>query len=107
MPQAVITKDNVTMQIDTVLFIKLPILNFGLRHWKSSHRNWKFNCNNLRNIIGDFTDDPDLWHHKCQNAPNPWRGHRPVGIKVNRVELKNILPPQDIQNAIDDKWKPS
>ncbi len=109
MPQAVITKDNVTMQIDTVLFYQVTdpkLLVYGIENPAIAIEN--LTATTLRNIIGDLELDETLTSRDIINvrmrqildeATDPW------GIKVNRVELKNILPPQDIQNAMERQMK--
>lgn len=108
-PQAVITKDNVTMQIDTVLFFQIvdPVLySYGIENPIMAIEN--LTATTLRNIIGDLELDETLTSRDVINtrmrvtldeATDPW------GIKVNRVELKNILPPQDIQTAMERQMK--
>ncbi|NLC89020.1 MAG: paraslipin, partial [Clostridiaceae bacterium] len=104
-PQPVITKDNVTMQIDTVIFFQIvdPVLySYGIENPIMAIEN--LTATTLRNIIGDLELDETLTSRDVINtrmrvtldeATDPW------GIKVNRVELKNILPPQDIQTAME------
>ena len=108
-PQFVITKDNVTMQIDTVLFYQIvdPVLySYGIENPINAIDN--LSATTLRNIIGDLELDETLTSRDTINtqmrilldeATDPW------GIKVNRVELKNIIPPQDIQNAMERQMK--
>lgn len=108
-PQAVITKDNVTMQIDTVIFFQVvdPVLySYGIENPILAIEN--LTATTLRNIIGDLELDETLTSRDVINtrmritldeATDPW------GIKVNRVELKNILPPQDIQTAMERQMK--
>ncbi|MDD2426839.1 MAG: SPFH/Band 7/PHB domain protein [Eubacteriales bacterium] len=108
-PQPVITKDNVTMQIDTVIFYQVmdPVLySYGIENPIMAIEN--LTATTLRNIIGDLELDETLTSRDVINtrmrvtldeATDPW------GIKVNRVELKNILPPQDIQNAMERQMK--
>ena len=108
-PQAVITKDNVTMQIDTVIFFQVvdPVLySYGIENPILAIEN--LTATTLRNIIGDLELDETLTSRDLINtrkritldeATDPW------GIKVNRVELKNILPPQDIQTAMERQMK--
>ena len=108
-PQFVITKDNVTMQIDTVLFYQVvdPILySYGIEDPINSIDN--LSATTLRNLIGDLELDETLTSRDTINnqmrilldeATDPW------GIKVNRVELKNIIPPKDIQNAMERQMK--
>ncbi|MBN1775662.1 MAG: SPFH/Band 7/PHB domain protein [Clostridiales bacterium] len=109
MPQAVITKDNVTMQIDTVLFYQVvdpKLFTYGIENPIIAIEN--LSATTLRNIIGDLELDEcltsrDLINTKMRvildEATDPW------GIKVNRVELKNILPPREIQNAMEKQMK--
>ena len=104
-PQPVITKDNVTMQIDTVVYFQItdPMLyTYGIDRPLVAIEN--LSATTLRNIIGDLELDQCLTSRDVINtkmrsildeATDPW------GIKVNRVELKNILPPKDIQNAME------
>ena len=108
-PQPVITKDNVTMQIDTVLYFQITdpkLYTYGVEHPMSAIEN--LTATTLRNIIGDLELDQSLTSRDIINskmraildeATDPW------GIKVNRVELKNILPPQDIQNSMEKQMK--
>ena len=108
-PQAVITKDNVTMQIDTIIFFQVvdPVLySYGIENPILAIEN--LTATTLRNIIGDLELDETLTSRDLINtrmritldeATDPW------GIKVNRVELKNILPPQDIQTAMERQMK--
>lgn len=108
-PQPVITKDNVTMQIDTVIFFQIvdPVLySYGIENPIIAIEN--LTATTLRNIIGDLELDETLTSRDVINtrmrvtldeATDPW------GIKVNRVELKNILPPQDIQTAMERQMK--
>ncbi|HZJ69159.1 MAG TPA: SPFH domain-containing protein [Candidatus Eisenbacteria bacterium] len=108
-PQFVITKDNVTMQIDTVLFYQVvdPVLySYGIENPINAIDN--LTATTLRNIIGDLELDETLTSRDVINqqmrilldeATDPW------GIKVNRVELKNIIPPKDIQNAMERQMK--
>lgn len=108
-PQFVITKDNVTMQIDTVLFYQVvdPVLYcYGIENPINAIDN--LSATTLRNIIGDLELDETLTSRDTINqqmrilldeATDPW------GIKVNRVELKNIVPPQDIQNSMEKQMK--
>ncbi|MDI9490326.1 MAG: SPFH/Band 7/PHB domain protein [Clostridiaceae bacterium] len=108
-PQFVITKDNVTMQIDTVLFYQVvdPILySYGIEDPINAIDN--LSATTLRNLIGDLELDETLTSRDTINnqmrilldeATDPW------GIKVNRVELKNIIPPKDIQNAMERQMK--
>lgn len=108
-PQPVITKDNVTMQIDTVLYFQITdpkLFTYGVEHPMSAIEN--LTATTLRNIIGDLELDQTLTSRDVINskmrvildeATDPW------GIKVNRVELKNILPPTDIQNSMEKQMK--
>ena len=108
-PQAVITKDNVTMQIDTVLFYQIvdpKLYTYGIERPISAIEN--LSATTLRNIIGDLELDQTLTSRDIINtkmrelldeATDPW------GIKVNRVELKNILPPREIQIAMEKQMK--
>ena len=108
-PQPVITKDNVTMQIDTVVYFQITdpkLYTYGVEHPMMAMEN--LTATTLRNIIGDLELDQtltsrDLINTKMRSildeATDPW------GIKVNRVELKNILPPQDIQSSMEKQMK--
>ena len=108
-PQPVITKDNVTMQIDTVIYFQITdpkLYTYGVEHPMNAIEN--LTATTLRNIIGDMELDQcltsrDIINSKMRNildeATDPW------GIKVNRVELKNILPPKEIQNAMEKQMK--
>ncbi|MCR5825398.1 MAG: SPFH/Band 7/PHB domain protein [Oscillospiraceae bacterium] len=108
-PQPVITKDNVTMQIDTVIYFQITdpkLYTYGVEHPMSAIEN--LTATTLRNIIGDMELDQSLTSRDIINAKmrsildeatDPW------GIKVNRVELKNILPPREIQNAMEKQMK--
>ena len=108
-PQPVITKDNVTMQIDTVVYFQItdPMLyTYGIERPIVAIEN--LSATTLRNIIGDLDLDQCLTSRDVINtkmrsildeATDPW------GIKVHRVELKNILPPKDIQNAMEKQMK--
>ena len=108
-PQPVITKDNVTMQIDTVIYFQITdpkLYTYGVEHPMSAIEN--LTATTLRNIIGDLELDQSLTSRDHINtqmraildeATDPW------GIKVNRVELKNILPPREIQNAMEKQMK--
>ena len=108
-PQPVITKDNVTMQIDTVIYFQITdpkLYAYGIEHPMIAIEN--LSATTLRNIIGDLELDQcltsrDLINGKMRNildeATDPW------GIKVNRVELKNILPPREIQSAMEKQMK--
>jgi len=108
-PQPVITKDNVTMQIDTVVYFQITdpkLYTYGIEQPILAIEN--LSATTLRNIIGDLELDQcltsrDIINSKMRNildeATDPW------GIKVNRVELKNILPPKEIQNAMEKQMK--
>lgn len=108
-PQAVITKDNVTMQIDTVVFYQIvdpKLYTYGIENPILAIEN--LSATTLRNIIGDLELDETLTSRDLINArmretldiaTDPW------GIKVNRVELKNIIPPREIQNAMERQMK--
>ena len=108
-PQPVITKDNVTMQIDTVVYFQITdpkLYTYGIENPMAAIEN--LTATTLRNIIGDLELDQTLTSRDIINtkmraildeATDPW------GIKVNRVELKNILPPQDIQNSMEKQMK--
>ena len=108
-PQPVITKDNVTMQIDTVIYFQITdpkLYTYGVEYPMSAIEN--LTATTLRNIIGEMELDQSLTSRDIINtkmrtildeATDPW------GIKVNRVELKNILPPQDIQNSMEKQMK--
>lgn len=108
-PQPVITKDNVTMQIDTVLYFQVTdpkLYAYGVENPMSAIEN--LTATTLRNIIGELELDQSLTSRDIINArmrsildeaTDPW------GIKVNRVELKNILPPKDIQNAMEKQMR--
>ena len=108
-PQPVITKDNVTMQIDTVLYYEITdpkMYTYGVEHPLTAIEN--LTATTLRNIIGELELDQTLTSRDIINgkmrsildeATDPW------GIKVNRVELKNILPPREIQEAMEKQMK--
>ena len=108
-PQPVITKDNVTMQIDTVVYFQITdpkLYAYGVEQPMAAMET--LTATTLRNIIGDLELDQTLTTRDVVNtkmraildeATDPW------GIKVNRVELKNILPPQDIQNSMEKQMK--
>jgi len=108
-PQAVITKDNVTMQIDTVVFYQIidpKLYTYGIERPIIAIEN--LSATTLRNIIGDLELDQTLTSRDIINtrmreildeATDPW------GIKVNRVELKNIIPPKEIQQAMEKQMK--
>ena len=108
-PQPVITKDNVTMQIDTVIYFQITdpkLYAYGVEHPMNAIEN--LTATTLRNIIGDMDLEQSLTSRDTSNsrmravldeATDPW------GIKVNRVELKNIIPPKDIQTAMEKQMK--
>ncbi|MBE6996054.1 MAG: SPFH/Band 7/PHB domain protein [Ruminococcaceae bacterium] len=108
-PQPVITKDNVTMQIDTVIYFQITdpkLYTYGVEHPMNAIEN--LTATTLRNIIGELELDQSLTSRDTINAKmraildeatDPW------GIKVNRVELKNIIPPREIQNAMEKQMK--
>lgn len=108
-PQPVITKDNVTMQIDTVVYYQITdpkLYAYGVESPMMAIEN--LTATTLRNIIGDLELDETLTSRDTINtrmraildeATDPW------GIKVNRVELKNVMPPADIQNAMERQMK--
>ena len=108
-PQPVITKDNVTMQIDTVLYFEITdpkLYTYGVEHPMTAIEN--LTATSLRNIIGDLELDQcltsrDIINSKLRSildeATDPW------GIRINRVELKNILPPKEIQTAMEKQMK--
>lgn len=108
-PQPVITKDNVTMQIDTVVYYSITdpkLYTYGVDNPISAIEN--LTATTLRNIIGDLELDETLTSRDVINtkmrsildeATDPW------GIKVNRVEVKNILPPRDIQEAMEKQMR--
>ena len=108
-PQPVITKDNVTMQIDTVVYYQITdpkMYTYGVDHPMSAIEN--LTATTLRNIIGDLELDETLTSRELVNtkmrsildeATDPW------GIKINRVELKNILPPKEIRDAMEKQMK--
>ena len=108
-PQPVITKDNVTMQIDTVVFFQITdpkLYAYGVENPLAAIEN--LTATTLRNIIGDMELDHTLTSRDTINsqirvildeATDPW------GIKVNRVELKNIIPPSEIQDAMEKQMK--
>lgn len=108
-PQPVITKDNVTMRIDTVVFFQITdpkLFAYGVENPIMAIEN--LTATTLRNIIGDLELDETLTSRETINtkmrasldiATDPW------GIKVNRVELKNIIPPQAIQDAMEKQMK--
>ncbi len=108
-PQPVITEDNVTMQIDTVVYFQITdpkLYTYGIERPIVAIEN--LSATTLRNIIGDLELDQCLTSRDVINtkmraildeATDPW------GIKVNRVELKNILPPKEIQNAMEKQMK--
>ena len=108
-PQPVITKDNVTIQVDTVLFFQITdpkLYAYGVEHPMAAIEN--LTATTLRNLIGDLELDQSLPSRDIINAKmrvildeatDPW------GIKVNRVELKNIMPPREIQDAMEKQMK--
>ncbi|MBQ7309602.1 MAG: SPFH/Band 7/PHB domain protein [Clostridia bacterium] len=108
-PQAVITKDNVKMQIDTVVFYQITdckLFTYGVESPLAAIEN--LTATTLRNIIGELELDSTLTSRDIINtkmraildeATDPW------GIKVNRVELKNIIPPREIQDAMEKQMK--
>ena len=108
-PQPVITKDNVTIQVDTVLFFQITdpkLYAYGVEHPMAAIEN--LTATTLRNLIGDLELDQSLTSRDIINAKmrvildeatDPW------GIKVNRVELKNIMPPSEIQDAMEKQMK--
>ena len=108
-PQPVITKDNVTMRIDTVVFYQITdpkLFTYGVENPMMAIEN--LTATTLRNIIGDLELDQTLTSRETINtqmrsaldiATDPW------GIKVNRVELKNIIPPAEIQNEMEKQMK--
>jgi regulator of protease activity HflC (stomatin/prohibitin superfamily) len=108
-PQPVITKDNVTMQIDTVVYFQITdpkLYTYGVDNPMSAIEN--LTATTLRNIIGDLELDETLTSRDIINtkmraildeATDPW------GIKVNRVEVKNIIPPEDIQEAMEKQMR--
>ena len=108
-PQPVITKDNVTMQIDSVVYLYFAdpkLLTYGVEHTMSAIEN--LTATTLRNIIGDLELDQTLTSRDTINtkmraildeATDPW------GIKITRVELKNIMPPRDIQDSMEKQMR--
>lgn len=108
-PQSVITKDNVTMQIDTVVYFQITdpkLYTYGVENPISAIEN--LTATTLRNIIGDLELDETLTSRDVINtkmciildeATDPW------GIKITRVEVKNILPPRDIQDAMEKQMR--
>ena len=108
-PQPVITKDNVTMQIDTVIYFQLTdpkLYTYGVEYPMSAIEN--LTATTLRNIIGELELDQSLTSRDTINAKMRSildEATDPCGIKVNRVELKNILPPREIQNAMEKQMK--
>ncbi len=108
-PQPVITKDNVTMRIDTVIFFQITdpkLFAYGVENPLMAIEN--LTATTLRNVIGEMELDQTLTSREVINtkmraaldvATDPW------GIKVNRVELKNIIPPAEIQNAMEKQMK--
>lgn len=109
LPQPVITKDNVTMQIDTVVYFQITdpkLYTYGIEEPMNAIEN--LTATTLRNIIGDLELDETLTSRDLINAKmceildeatDPW------GIKINRVEVKNILPPKDIQEAMEKQMR--
>ena len=108
-PQPVITKDNVTMQIDTVIYFQITdpkLYTYGVEYPMSAIEN--LTATTLRNIIGELELDQSLTSRDTINAKMRSildEATAPWGIKVNRVELKNILPPREIQNAMEKQMK--
>ena len=108
-PQPVITKDNVTMQIDTIVFFQVTdpkLFTYGVEDPVTALEN--LSSTTLRNIIGELDLDDTLTSRDIINskmrsildeATDPW------GIKVNRVEVKNILPPKDIRDAMERQMR--
>lgn len=108
-PQAVITKDNVSMQIDTIIYFQIAdskLFTYGVENPMMAIEN--LTATTLRNIIGDLELDETLTSRDIINtkmrsfldeATDPW------GIKINRVELKNIIPPKDIQEAMEKQMR--
>lgn len=108
-PQPVITKDNVTMEIDTVVYYQITdakLLSYGVNNPLTAIEN--LTATTLRNIIGDLELDETLTSREHINsririvldeATDPW------GIKINRVEVKNIVPPRDIQDAMEKQMR--
>ena len=108
-PQPVITKDNVTMQIDTVVYFQITdskLYTYGVENPVNAIEN--LTATTLRNIIGELELDQTLTSRDIINskmrsildeAPDPW------GIKVNRVEVKNIMPPKDIQESMEKQMR--
>ncbi len=108
-PQPVITKDNVTMEIDTVIYFQITdpkLYTYGVSNPMSAIEN--LTATTLRNILGDLELDESLTSREVINsririildeATDPW------GIKINRVEVKNIIPPKDIQNAMEKQMR--
>ena len=108
-PQPVITKDNVTMEIDTVIYFQITdpkLYTYGVANPMAAIEN--LTATTLRNIIGDLELDESLTSREIINskirivldeATDAW------GIKINRVEVKNIVPPKDIQNAMEKQMR--
>ena len=108
-PQPVITKDNVTMQIDTVVYFQITdskLYTYGIENPVNAIEN--LTATTLRNIIGELELDETLTSRDVINtkmraildeATDPW------GVKVNRVEVKNILPPKDIQESMEKQMR--
>ena len=109
LPQPVITKDNVTMEIDTVVYYQITdpkLFNYGVENPMNAIEN--LTATTLRNIIGELELDESLTSREHINAKirlvldeatDPW------GIKINRVEVKNIMPPKDIQMAMEKQMR--
>jgi regulator of protease activity HflC (stomatin/prohibitin superfamily) len=109
LPQPVITKDNVTIQIDTVIYYQITdpkLYSYGVEYPMSAIEN--LTATTLRNIIGDLELDESLTSREFINtkmrevldeATDPW------GIKIKRVEVKNIMPPRDIQTAMEKQMR--
>ena len=108
-PQPVITKDNVTMQIDTVLYFQITdpkLYTYGVEHPMSAIEN--LTATTLRNIIGELELDQTLTSRDIINSKMRSfldEATDPCGIKVNRVELKNIMPPKDIQESMEKQMR--
>ena len=108
-PQPVITKDNVTMRIDTVVFFQITdskLYAYGVEHPIMAIEN--LTATTLRNIIGDLELDQTLTSREIINTKmrfSLYQSTDPWGIKVNRVELKNIIPPAAIQDAMEKQMK--
>ncbi len=108
-PQPVITKDNVTMQIDTVIFFEITdpkLYTYGVEHPMPAIEN--LTATTLRNIIGELELDQSLTSRAVINTKMRSildEATDPRGIRVNRVELKNIIPPREIQDAMERQMK--